>query len=133
MLSDLYVYEVQLDQSILHSIRLRPIYPKGHWIPPCKVLAAVREEGWMRLVDLTGTNVRQWGRASSEYPRDVTRIWAAYNPGCLSIHNVSTVAATLVREGVIDEVVLDQDGRIVKTIRPEDRAVEEDYENTEKE
>lgn len=133
MLSDLYVYEVQRDQSILHSIRLRPIYPKGQWLQPRKVLAAVREDGWLRLVDLTGTNERQWGRSSSVYPRDVTRIWAAYNPWCLSIHNVSTVAATLLREGVIDEVVLDQYGRIVKTIRPEDRATEEDYETTKKE
>ena len=124
MLSDLYVYEVQQDQSILHSIRLNPIYPKVRWLPPRMVLAAVHEGGWWRLVDLTGTNMQHWDRAASDYPRDVTRVWAAGNPGCLYIQNLSAVAAELVREGVINEVVLDKDGRIVKTIRPEDRDAE---------
>lgn len=124
MLSDLYVYEVQQDQSILHAIRLHPIYPKPRWIPPRMVLAAVHEGGWWRLVDLTGTNVQHGDRPSYAYPREVTRVWVAYNPGCLSIRNTSDVAAELVREGVINEVVLNPDGRVVKTIRPEDRDAE---------
>lgn len=129
MLSDLYVYEIQQDQSVLHSIRLRPIYPKPRWLPPRLVIAAVRDGGWWRLVDLTGTNAKRWDRAASAYPRDVTRVWTAYNPGCLGIADASDVAAELVREGVINEVVLDEHGKITKTIRPEDREKEGQHED----
>lgn len=123
MISDLYVFRALGDDG-MHTLRLKGIYPKG-WLKPRKVVAATRSGGWYRLLFLCGTNLYHYDRPRSEYPTDVVNIWYAHNPGCLSEAHPSDVARDLLEVGEIDEVILDENERIIKTLERGGHDVEE--------
>jgi len=121
---DLYVFSVKGDsRDQLRSVRLPPSETKG-WLAPRSVLAATKGSGGFRLLYLCGFD--HFGRRCSDYPNEVVEIFESYNPGNLTWAPPGDVAGRLLRLGAINEVELDDTGKITRFLPPDSASAFED-------